>query len=98
MKIYRVACMVALLLFAPLSAQADTVKITVKGMVCSFCAQGIKRTISGKPGVESVDVNLETKMVTVVTKKGAVVSDAELSQNIVDSGFEVITIERAPDA
>lgn len=90
------AVMLATLL--PITAFAEQVKITVKGMVCSFCAQGIKKTFSGKAGVESVDVNLDTKVVTVVTKKGVTLPDAEISQTIVDSGFEVITIERSPDA
>jgi len=73
---------------------AEQAQVTVKGMVCSFCAQGIKTTIMRKPSVESVEVDLDKKVVTVTTKEGAILSDDELKEAIVDSGFEVVKIER----
>ena len=76
------------------TGMAEQAQVTVKGMVCSFCAQGIKKTILRKPSVESVEVDLDKKVVTVTTKKGEGLSDEELKEAIVDSGFEVVRIER----
>lgn len=76
------------------TAWAEKITISVKGMVCSFCAQGIKKTFMRKDGVENVDVDLDQKIVTIQTKTGAILSDADLTESIVDSGYEVTKIER----
>jgi copper chaperone CopZ len=63
-------------------------------MVCSFCAHGIKKTFTRKEGVESVDVDLDKKVVTITTKQGANLTDSEVKESIVDAGYEVLSIER----
>lgn len=73
---------------------AEQVTVTVKGMVCSFCAQGIKKTFMRKDGVENVEVDLDKKLVTIVTTPGKTIKDSELQESIVDAGYEVVTIER----
>jgi copper chaperone CopZ len=75
-------------------ALADQITVAVKGMVCSFCAQGIKKTFTRKEGVESVDVDLDKKMVTIRTKPGANLTDSEVKESIADAGYEVLSIER----
>lgn len=77
------------------TAFAERITISVKGMVCSFCAQGIKKTLLRKDGVQKVDVDLDKKVVTIETKAGATMSDAALTESIVDSGYEVTKIERS---
>jgi copper chaperone CopZ len=75
-------------------AHADEITIAVKGMVCSFCAQGIKKTFLRKDGVEQVDVDLDKKLVTIKTKEGATLSDSDVKESIVDAGYEVVSIDR----
>jgi copper chaperone CopZ len=75
-------------------AHADQITIAVKGMVCSFCAQGIKKTFLRKDGVEQVDVDLDKKIVTIKTKDGAALSDSDVKDSIVDAGYEVVSIDR----
>ncbi|MEY4667453.1 MAG: hypothetical protein RL518_152 [Pseudomonadota bacterium] len=75
-------------------AYADEIKVGVKGMVCSFCAQGIKKTLLRKEGVESVDVDLDRKVVTINTKQGSSLTDSEVRESIVDAGYEVLSIDR----
>jgi copper chaperone CopZ len=88
---------VGILIHAPV-ASAEQVTVTVKGMVCSFCAQGIKKTFMRKDGVERVDVDLDKKLVTIVTAQGVTLKDSDLTESIVDSGYEVVSIERKPPA
>jgi mercuric ion binding protein len=76
------------------AAYADQITVGVKGMVCSFCAQGIKKTFLRKDGVESVDVDLDKKIVTITTKQGANLTDSDVKESIVDAGYEVLSIDR----
>lgn len=76
-------------------AHAEQIKVEVKGMVCSFCAQGIKKTFMRKDGVDNVEVGLDKKIVTITTKKGAILNDSDVKDSIVDAGYEVVKIERA---
>ena len=75
-------------------AHAEEITIAVKGMVCSFCVQGIKKTFLRKDGVEQVDVDLDKKIVTIKTKAGAALSDSDVKESIVDAGYEVLSIDR----
>jgi hypothetical protein len=42
---------------------ADDVKVSVNGMVCGFCAQGITKKLNKTEAVEDVKVDLENKLV-----------------------------------
>ena len=75
-------------------AAAEEIKITVKGMVCSFCAQGIKKQFSSIPGVEKVEPNLDQKLVVVTTKVNANLPDEKIKEVIKDAGYDVVNIER----
>jgi copper chaperone CopZ len=75
-------------------AFADQITVAVKGMVCSFCAQGITKTFTRKDEVESVDVDLDKKIVTITTKQGKNLTDSDVKESIVDAGYEVVSVER----
>ena len=47
------------------AVSADTIRATVNGMVCGFCATGIEKTFKAQPEVKTVNVDLESKLVTV---------------------------------
>jgi copper chaperone CopZ len=79
---------------APGVAHAEEISVSVKGMVCSFCAQGIKKTFSAQKEVEKVAVDLDKKIVSITTKQGETVSDEGITQAITDAGFEVVEIKR----
>lgn len=99
MKILVTWSLFWLLVMLPISVgHAEQVKVTVKGMVCSFCAQGIKKTLLRRGGVEKVDVDLDRKLVTITTTQGAVLNDAELKESITDAGYEVVAVERKPSS
>ena len=82
----------ALVCTAP--AFAEEIVVTVNGMVCSFCAQGIKKTIEPMKGVQKVNPDLENKKVTVTTDDTHAVPDEVLKEAITDAGYDVVKIER----
>lgn len=83
---------------AAASVRVEEVTVIVKGMVCSFCAQGIKKTFGKNENVTAVDVDLDKKVVRVTIKPNGKLSDEEIKQTIIDSGFDVVTIERGQHA
>jgi cation transport ATPase len=77
------------------AACADTIKATVNGMVCAFCATGIEKTFKAQPEVKSVTVDLQKRVVTVATKEGQAIDDARLRKLIGNAGYSVVSIDRS---
>ena len=75
-----------------------TVKTTVDGMVCSFCAQGIVAHFKKHPAVSNVHVDLDRKLVLLEEKKGSSISDKEITEFIKKSGFEPKKVERVSES
>lgn len=89
--IITVATLIALSI--PAFAEAAQIKVTVQGMVCSFCAQGIEKKFKANPAVASVQVDLKQKFVLVTTKEGTTLDDATVRKIITDAGYKVTTVE-----
>ena len=68
----------------------DKVLIKVKGMVCSFCAQGVTKNFNKKSEVKSTKVDLDKMEVLVTFKKGKTLSDATIKQVVTDAGFSYV--------
>jgi periplasmic mercuric ion binding protein len=78
-------------LLIALPALAETVSFGVKGMVCSMCAQGIKKKFSALD-ITDVSVDLDKKLVTYTSDK--VLSDAKINEIIQDAGYAITDIKR----
>ena len=63
-------------------------KIKINGMVCGGCENRVKIALSEISGVESVDANHNTGMVTVKSENDLDV--AQIKERITDLGFEII--------
>ena len=63
----------------------NTLTYTVPGMHCGHCEAAVKEEVSAVEGVESVDVDLETKLVAV---HGEGLDDAALRAAIDEAGYE----------
>ena len=92
------AAFLAILLLVPGISVGEEITATVKGMVCSFCAQGIKKTFGKNEHVEKVDVDLDNKIVTLTTREGHSLTDELVTKGINDAGYDVVKIERKKDA
>jgi copper chaperone CopZ len=87
------ALLTLLLTFASL-ARATTIEMTVNGLVCGFCAQGIEKTLRKNPSTADVVVSLENRLVAVVTKPGTDISDEALRKALTNAGYDVKAISR----
>ena len=72
---------------------ANTVKATVNGMVCAFCAQGIEKRLSKMPATHAVFVDLKRKVVAVEAKEGQTLDSKAIAAEITESGYDVVKIE-----
>jgi mercuric ion binding protein len=73
---------------------AKEIHITVNGMVCAFCAQGITKKFSAEPAVEKVNVSLEKKKVDLALKDGQDLSDETIRRVLTEAGYAIQKIER----
>jgi copper chaperone CopZ len=84
-----------LLIFIVLnSAMAKDIKIIVDGMVCSMCAQGVKKKFKEQENISGVKVNLDNRQVHIITKGDHDLSDELIQKVITEAGYKVESIER----
>ncbi|MBK7361497.1 MAG: heavy-metal-associated domain-containing protein [Micavibrio sp.] len=83
----------ALIVFSG-SAYAETIKASVNGLVCAFCATAIEKTFKAQPAVETIKVDLETKLVTITTKPDQNLDDETVKKLITDAGYTITGITR----
>lgn len=88
------AVLAVLLLGVSATSAATTIEMTVNGLVCAFCAQGIEKKLRLLPATADVVVNLAHRLVAVALKDGQDVPDEALRKAMTDAGYTVKTIER----
>jgi copper chaperone len=63
--------------------------LSVEGMSCKHCVNHVKNALEGVAGVDSAEVELETKSAVV---QGADLDDAALKAAVAEAGYEVVAI------
>lgn len=76
--------------------EATTAKISVNGMVCSFCAQSIEKRLSAMPEAGPLYINLSNKLVAVQPKAGQTLNMDKLRHEIKEAGYDVTAVEMVP--
>ena len=79
-------------LFSPAFA-LESVKATVNGMVCAFCAQGIEANLSKMPAAKAVFVDLKKRIVAVEAREGQTLDSKTIRAEIIDAGYDVVKLE-----
>ena len=82
------------LLLLGTNVYAGEVTVKVQGMVCSMCAQGIKKKFSSIKEVKTINVDLDKKFVTIVTNDGQDINNEQIKKIITEAGYNVANIER----
>lgn len=78
---------------ASASAAPSAVKLSVNGMVCAFCAQGIETRLKKLPETADLYINLKQKVVAVQAKPGQSLAVDKLKAEVVEAGYEVTKAE-----
>ncbi len=80
------------------AVSTSVTQITVNGMVCAFCAQGIEKRLTALPQTKVVYVNLKQKLVVAEAKAGQSFDSEKLTAEIKDAGYDVVKIETAKES
>ncbi len=70
------------------------ITVQIDGLVCDFCARALEKVFGKRQEVSGIDVNLNTKIVTIGLKKGTDIDDATITKLITDAGYNVVKINR----
>ncbi|HEV8337098.1 MAG TPA: heavy metal-associated domain-containing protein [Candidatus Polarisedimenticolia bacterium] len=71
------------------------VKISVRGMTCSGCANGVKAALEKVPGVTKAEVSLEKNEAQVTYEKGKTTPEA-LVKAVEKAGYKASLQKEAP--
>ena len=74
----------------------DSIVVSVQGMVCDFCAQGLKKSFIKKAPVDSIHVSLDQGVVVIYPQEGQSISEDFITKGIRDNGISVESIQRTP--
>lgn len=66
----------------------------INGLVCDFCARALEKVFSKRDEVTAIEVNLDTKLVTISLKKGMDIDDNIIKSLINDAGYNTVEIKR----
>ncbi len=71
-----------------------TARVGVNGLVCDFCARALEKVFGKEDAVESIKVDLGTKVVTIHFNEGKNLDDETITKFVTDSGYNVESISR----
>ena len=67
----------------------EKLTLNVKGMTCMGCVRSVKNVLEPIAGVSSVEITLDTGLVTIDYDPAKATSD-QFTQTINDAGYEVV--------
>jgi len=82
----------AVLVFSVLAVSAQevdrpTYTIQVDGMACPFCAYGLEKSLTKISGIESIETDIDTGIVTITMAAEATLHRMAATQAVEDAGF-----------
>jgi copper chaperone CopZ len=72
---------------------AQVAVVSVKGMVCDFCARGIEKTFQKDKNVKKIDVDLSKGKVLVAFDKNAAINFEDIKKKILANGQNATGIQ-----
>jgi copper chaperone CopZ len=75
---------------SPLEGVVDRRTYVVEGMTCDHCVHAVRTEVGAIDGVDRVDVDLATKLVTV---HGTGLDDAAVRVAVDEAGYEAVPVE-----
>lgn len=78
----------------PTFASAGAARVDVNGLVCDFCARALEKVFGKQEAVDSIHVDLDTKIITIHFHDGQNLDDETITKLITDSGYNVEGISR----
>ena len=96
MKILMLAMVLSLGWSAAAFADGTRYELRVDGLACPFCAYGIEKKLNAIDGVDEVDIDLNSGLVTVDVTEGVVLNDSQMTKLFNDAGFTYRSMTETP--
>lgn len=90
----KLMMILSMAIFATMVSAGEKLEISVKGMVCSFCSQGITKKFKEDENVKTIDVSLEKHLVTLELQDNKSLDDKKIENILKDAGYGVEKITR----
>jgi len=88
--------LLTLFIASPAWAATSSKFATVNGLVCDFCARALEKVFSKQGAIDNIDVNLNTKIITLNFKDGMTLDNDTITTLITDAGYNVVSISDTP--
>lgn len=72
----------------------QAILVDINGLVCDFCARALEKVFAKQESVDSIHVDLDSKLVTIYFNNDPLLDDATITQYINDAGYSVEEIHR----
>ena len=84
---------------APAQAQDPdgSIRVSVNGIVCAFCVQGVQRHFTAREEVKRIFISLEHSVVLLELYPDKEFPDQAITDTTKRAGYEVVRIERLED-
>jgi len=96
MKILMTAMVLSLAWSAAAFADGTRYELRVDGLACPFCAYGIEKKLNAIDGVDEVDIDLNSGLVTVDVTEGTSLNDLQMTELFNDAGFTYRSMTETP--
>ncbi len=96
MKILMTVMVLSLGWSAAAFADGTRYELRVDGLACPFCAYGIEKKLNAIDGVNNVDLDLNSGLVTVDVTEGAALNDSQMTELFNDAGFTYRSMTDTP--
>ena len=70
-----------------LATSQEVLEIDISGMTCAFCVYGVEKNLGKLPGVDGVEVSLESDKARVIMEPGETANEDGIREAILDAGF-----------
>ncbi len=77
-------------------ADGTRYELRVDGLACPFCAYGIEKKLNAIDGVDEVDIDLNSGLVTVDVTEGTVLNNSQMTKLFNDAGFTYRSMTETP--
>ncbi len=96
MKILMTAMVLSLGWSAAAFADGTRYELRVDGLACPFCAYGIEKKLNAIDGVDEVDIDLNSGLVTVDVTEGTALNHSQMTELFNDAGFTYRSMTETP--
>ena len=65
----------------------NSIDVQVDGLACPFCAYGLEKKLSDLDGVDSIKIDIEEGLVTLIVQEDTTITEEVIKEKVKEAGF-----------